>query len=437
MIAGISRSSFSGTDSCSSRSAMPPRELTLPDLYAKIEEFHGNIQRLSQPTLSSSSLKGKASKELGDLIDARYQFVARHSIPNAIFNGTEVPPAVRSTFLDRLSFMANLLLDSSPGILKQLQLEGSTTFFLGAYVSADFTLSANFETTLKLLSLDSKNIVCKVSERFCALLKQFQEFSSHYSVLLEHNQKKRTAINSYLNKLWKEMCSKNPELLFPMGWIGDSDGSIFSHLFLAHVDQLHGRINLINTYPLNQQDYKNIDDKIYEQDCSISYCTKTTNHIARHLFSNMGGFARLSSKKKNAEVKMLKACMGKLGKSSQKIASKENALSKITLPFGYSCTASVYQALFQSMLKLNCEDSDHKIPQELSEYPLVWMLGLKMYVLSHFQPEVMFLGKEVFDEMIKSLLSQIEQIQTIDLKENLLFNLQLVCDEYDITPPEK
>lgn len=120
----------------------------------------GKIAILEKKLLTES-WDEKDLSEYGLLSNERFTVLANLSIPNGIFDESlqTIPQAIFTSFIDRLSLAAILLLDQRPEQLENLNLRGNTTFFFGTYVVSNFLRSEEFLATFISLTWKNLNLV--------------------------------------------------------------------------------------------------------------------------------------------------------------------------------------------------------------------------------------------------------------------------------------
>lgn len=369
--------------------------------------------------LSSRSWEEKDLSEYGILTNRRFTVLAGLSIPNGILNDSsqQVPIAIVSSFVDRLSLSANLLLDHRPELLEGLHLPGSTTFFFGNYVISNYLKSEEFQVCLSTLGGENKKLVREVSGKFHTLAENYKVLSAHFNALTILHKKNFRPAQDFLEKMWKEQCEKESDLLFPLGWRFQEEEVDSCHFYLAYVDKCKSRFHVINTSPNDEQDYKVTGKGNYEQNCSITLQANNIGQITKNLFKaaqyfnpDFSGDAK--DWEKSDEDDLITHSTNLLKKNCQVLPCSRTPLTKISLNFGYSCTLSTFQALFQTLLMEEILPKQSRSTQwELKCFPEVWMLGLKLYVLRNFQSEIMHLGEENFPHICADLEAQFNFIE--------------------------
>ncbi len=385
--------------------------------YALLSQGEG-VQSISSP-------KERDLRRYGELAYRRYQSLSRCPISIDFAADKGPPQELAAYFLDRLTFAANLLLDDRPEDLDAMGLNGSSTHFLGAFVSGDYMASSEFGFVVASLPAPARTHLENIRDRFLALLISFQKLSSHFSVQSCANGENNLHVRSYLENLWQSELEESSELLFPLWWNVEKADHVSSHLFLAHVQKAKSRFRVINTFPNDSQGYIRTSRHGYQQHSSVSFQAEKVSRITKNLFA---AFAEMTlweggkeeGSEEEAECGAMDRSMEILSKKCKKSSLEETPFSRLDLPFGYSCASSVYLALFNSLLSERFRELDDQVQQSLADISQVWMLGLKLYVLKNFQREAMFLGKETFQALLSSLEAQIHSIRSPELKEGLL-----------------
>jgi hypothetical protein len=321
-----------------------------------------------------------------------------------------------SSFVDQLSTVGVLLLDHYPEKLDELDLKGSSTFSLGGHIVSNYLRSEICQRCVDTVGLSLKDSVRRAIQKFHDLLEDFKTFSS-YLPLLDKIEKVE------LRKQWKRDFSKSVTgALVPLGWRYKADRSENGHLYLAYVDKRNSRIHLINTYPNDDQGYKKINAKEYEQSCAISLQVRKVSKITEKIFNafwgltpkTLGELKERADEDDTVEEALLKERLASLKRHCKVLQASETPISQITLHFGYGCTVTVFQAFLQTLLEEENPDLSGQASHALKAFSSLWMTGLELYVLQKYKSAVMFMGKENFETVTQGIKNKLISQSTND-----------------------